>query len=58
MVTGAAGGLGCELARILADAGACVVLADRDESKLDELSGEIDPSGEMVLIQKCDVTKE
>jgi len=58
VVTGAAGGLGCELARILADAGACVVLADRDESKLEELSREIDPSGEMVLTQKCDVTKE
>jgi hypothetical protein len=28
IVTGAAGGLGCELVKILADAGACVALAD------------------------------
>ncbi len=38
IVTGAAGGLGCELVKILADAGACIVLADTDERKLNELS--------------------
>lgn len=58
VVTGAAGGLGRELVRILADAGACVVLADSDESRLGELAREIDPSGQVVLIQKCDVTRE
>lgn len=58
VVTGAAGGLGSELARILVDAGARVVLADRDGSKLEALSREIDPMGEMVLIENCDVTKE
>jgi NAD(P)-dependent dehydrogenase (short-subunit alcohol dehydrogenase family) len=58
VVTGAAGGLGRELVRILADAGACIVLADSDESRLSELAREIDPSGQMVLIQKCDVTRE
>lgn len=58
VVTGATGGLGRELVRILADAGAAVVLADRDEPKLEELSTEIDPSGKTVLAQQCDVTRE
>jgi NAD(P)-dependent dehydrogenase (short-subunit alcohol dehydrogenase family) len=56
VVTGAAGGLGCELVTILAEAGARLVLADTDESKLRELSRTIDPTGETVLIQRCDVT--
>jgi 3-oxoacyl-[acyl-carrier protein] reductase len=58
VVTGAGGGLGRELVRILARAGACVVLADRDESRLDVLAQEVDPSGQTVLAQQCDVTKE
>jgi len=58
VVTGAAGGLGRELVAILADAGACLVLADTDEFKLDQLSKEIDPSGKRVLSLKCDVTNK
>jgi 3-oxoacyl-[acyl-carrier protein] reductase len=58
LVTGASGGLGRELAAILADAGAALVLADTNESKLKELAQEIDPSGEKVLVQKCDVTNK
>ena len=58
LVTGASGGLGRELAAILADAGAALVLADTNESKLKELAREIDPSGEKVLAQKCDVTNK
>lgn len=58
VVMGAAGGLGCELAAILADAGASLVLADTDEFKLDQLSREIDPSGQKVFAQKCDVTSK
>ncbi len=58
VVTGAAGGLGRELVAILADAGAKLVIADTDEFKLDVLSREIDPSGEKVLQQKCDVTSK
>jgi len=58
VVTGAAGGLGRELVAILADAGASLVLADTNEFKLDELSREIDPSGQKVLAQKCDVTNK
>ena len=58
VITGAAGGLGGELASILADAGASLVLADCNEIKLDELSRKIDPTGRHVLSQKCDVTKK
>lgn len=58
VVTGAAGGLGRELATILADAGTRIVLADTDESKLNPLSQKIDPTGERVLVQKCDVTQK
>ncbi len=58
VVTGAAGGLGCELVTILAEAGARLVLADTNASKLKELSQKIDPSGEKVLVQTCDVTQK
>ena len=58
IVTGAAGGLGCELVKILADAGACIVLADTDERKLNELSQKVDPASRNVLVQECDVTQK
>lgn len=58
VITGAAGGLGRELVAILVDAGASLVLADTNEIKLQELSLAIDPSGEKVLSQKCDVTNK
>jgi len=58
VITGASGGLGRELVAILADAGATLVLADTNEIKLKELAQELDPSGEKVLAQKCDVTNQ
>jgi NAD(P)-dependent dehydrogenase (short-subunit alcohol dehydrogenase family) len=58
VVTGAAGGLGGELVTILAEAGARIVMADTDETKLNQLSLKIDPTGEKVLVQACDVTKK
>jgi 3-oxoacyl-[acyl-carrier protein] reductase len=58
VVTGAAGGLGCELVNILADAGARIVMADTDEDQLKRLSQKIDPTGEKVLGLKCDVTRK
>jgi NAD(P)-dependent dehydrogenase (short-subunit alcohol dehydrogenase family) len=58
VVTGAAGGLGRELVAILAEAGARIVMADTDEGPLSGLSLKIDPSGEKVLLQKCDVTRK
>ena len=58
VVTGAAGGLGRELVKILFDAGAHLVLADTDEASLRLLLQATDPSGERVRIQQCDVTNE
>jgi len=58
VVTGAAGGLGRELVSILADAGASLVLADTNQIMLDELSREIDSTGQKVLSQECDVTNK
>ena len=58
VITGALGGLGCELAKILADAGARTVLADTEERKLGELSQNLDPTGRNVLAQACDVTRK
>jgi 3-oxoacyl-[acyl-carrier protein] reductase len=58
IVTGAAGGLGSELVKILMEAGADVVLADSEEIRLNGLAQELDPSGQRLLVQKCDVTKE
>jgi 3-oxoacyl-[acyl-carrier protein] reductase len=58
VVTGAAGGLGRELVKILYDAGAHLVLADTDEASLQVLLQATDPSGKRVRIQRCDVTNE
>jgi 3-oxoacyl-[acyl-carrier protein] reductase len=58
IVTGAAGGLGYELVKILADAGASVVLADTGQSKLNQLSQKLDPDGRNILVQECDVTQK
>ncbi len=46
------------MATILAEAGARLVLADTDENKLRQLAQTIDPSGEKVLPQQCDVTQK
>jgi gluconate 5-dehydrogenase len=45
LVTGASGGIGKELARGLAGAGARVALSGRDGAKLEVLAGEIDAEG-------------
>lgn len=58
VVTGAAGGLGRELVKILYDAGASLVLADTNTASLKLFAKEIDPLGQRVLIQQCDVTNE
>ncbi|STX28808.1 acetyoacetyl CoA reductase [Legionella beliardensis] len=54
IVTGACGGLGQELVKILVDAEANVVLADVDQSSLNALALEINSN--KVLAQLCDVT--
>ena len=56
IVTGAAGGLGCELARILAAANANVVLVDINENGLTELSDELTSQGFSATAKVCDIT--
>ncbi|WKB54304.1 SDR family oxidoreductase [Eleftheria terrae] len=55
LVTGAGSGLGAEIARALAAAGARVVVADLDRAKADRIAGEIDASGQHALPLALDV---
>ncbi|TAN24149.1 MAG: glucose 1-dehydrogenase [Actinomycetota bacterium] len=55
IVTGASSGIGAHLARVLADAGAQVVLAARRQEKLDSVISEI---GAAASGFQCDVTKD
>jgi len=57
VVTGAASGLGRESARILALAGARLVLADIDEEGLQQTALIVEQSGGQALIQPTDVTR-
>ena len=54
VVVGATGGIGSAVARKLADAGATLVLAARNSSKLDALAGELSPT--KVLSVPTDIT--
>ncbi|WP_158882733.1 SDR family NAD(P)-dependent oxidoreductase [Amycolatopsis anabasis] len=56
LVTGAASGIGAATARTLADAGAVVVLADRDQ-KVTEVAGKLAAEGREVVAQRCDQTR-
>ncbi|MFE9098249.1 2,3-dihydro-2,3-dihydroxybenzoate dehydrogenase [Streptomyces sp. NPDC007264] len=56
VVTGAAGGIGAEIARALAAAGVPVALLDRDVMALWELAAELDGFGGGVLAVAADVT--
>ena len=56
IVTGAAGGLGSELARILAAANATVVLVDINPKALVALSDELTAQGFSVAAKVCDIT--
>ena len=58
IVTGAAKGMGWEICLTLADAGAHVAVAARDEGPLKELAGEIEKRGRRALAQATDVTDE
>jgi NAD(P)-dependent dehydrogenase (short-subunit alcohol dehydrogenase family) len=55
-VTGAGGGIGAEVARQLAKAGARVALLDRDTSNLSEVTEELGQAGLEVMQLACDVT--
>jgi len=59
-ITGGAGGIGRSTAERLASEGACVVLADIDESALESTKGDFEKrfSGDAVRTVKLDVTQE
>jgi NAD(P)-dependent dehydrogenase (short-subunit alcohol dehydrogenase family) len=61
IITGASQGLGQEIARTYARAGAHLVLAARDESALESLEKELSAnagSGQKIVVRACDVTDE
>lgn len=53
-VTGAASGIGLASARIMLDAGATVVLIDRDEARLGELVQELGPRARALVVDLLD----
>lgn len=57
VVTGASGGLGEHFARVLAEAGAHVVIAARRLPKLEALAAEIEAAGGKALAVQADVTE-
>ena len=58
IITGAAGGIGKEIARKLAGEGAKLTLVDLNEVILKALSQELNLSEDRVLLVKADVSKE
>lgn len=58
VVTGAGRGIGAATARILAEAGARLVLADLDEQPLDEVAGSLREAGTKVATMTGDVTDD
>jgi len=56
LVTGAGGGLGAEIAAVMADAGADVVCADIDEAGAQATAAGVAESGRASLAVRCDVT--
>jgi len=58
VVTGASSGLGVDIARGLARAGASVVLAARRRDRLVELAAELEGEGARALAVACDVANE
>jgi NAD(P)-dependent dehydrogenase (short-subunit alcohol dehydrogenase family) len=58
IVTGPAKGMGAEITRMLAAAGADLILAGRDASAIEPLASEIKSAGREVFVVPCDVTNE
>ena len=57
VITGAAGGIGSALARAFAKRGARLVLADLDESGLEDVAKQLEASGAEVLTVRTDVSQ-
>jgi 3-hydroxybutyrate dehydrogenase len=58
VITGAASGIGKELARVFAENGAKVILSDLDEDKVKRAAAELKENGMDTIGIGCDVTKE
>ncbi|WP_273835576.1 3-hydroxybutyrate dehydrogenase [Guptibacillus sedimenti] len=58
VITGAASGIGKELAQVFAENGAKVVLSDLDEDKVKRAAAELKENGMDTIGIHCDVTKE
>jgi len=58
IITGANQGLGLAIARAYVNAGANVMLCARDEKRLEEVAGELSLSGQTVLAEAADVSRE
>lgn len=58
IVTGAAGGLGQEIAKILAEAGATIVLTDLDEHALKTIERSLTEAGHEAHALQCDIRNE
>ena len=56
IITGGAGGIGSRMAQTFADQGAKVVIAGRDQTKLDNIAGGIENDGNTCVALSCDVT--
>jgi len=56
LVTGAAGGLGSECARLFAASGARMVLCDRDASRLRSVASQLEATGASVMTIESDLT--
>jgi 3-hydroxybutyrate dehydrogenase len=57
-ITGAAGGIGLEVAKAFADEGAKVVISDIDGDRCEAVTAELSERGVEVLSAPCDVTDE
>ena len=58
IITGAASGMGREMAKVFFNEGAKLVLADINDQSLRELQTELDPSKNKIIYIKCDVASE
>ena len=58
LVTGGAGGIGFETARMFAKAGGNATIIDLNQEKLDSAKKELEKFGTKILALKCDVSKE